>query len=80
MYHSFKHLFLKDVFFNETIERKLARTSIKVRGGHRTALYRVPFMERLADWLSVDSLRQQLLWVCPSCRMLPGPGAHLSSY
>lgn len=39
------------------LRKKLARESIKVRGGHRTALYRVPFMERLADWLSVDSLR-----------------------
>lgn len=62
------------------LRKKLARESTKVRGGHRTALYRVPFMERLADWLSVDSLRWQLIWVCPSCRKLPSPGAHLSSY
>ena len=73
-------MFLKDVFFNETIEKKLAHKSINVRGEHRTALYRVPFTERLADWLSADSLRWQLLWVCPSCRKLPSSGAHLSSY
>ena len=43
------------------IVKKVAYKPINVRGGHRTALYRVPFKEGLVAWLSADSLRCQPL-------------------